>query len=117
MVNADVMTKADVEALISMDRTAVRILLLAGAVFLVLGAAVGLGIGGQLFGGQGEFLELAEKSAGVVSSIVGLYPFNLCWQRWQRLKQLEVLRSNPNLIEPATMRELLGSLVRQNLGV
>jgi hypothetical protein len=107
----------DVGHFIELDRQSIRFQVVAGVVLLAAGGAVMVGGFGKLPSVGGYDLETITKAGGMLVSLVGLFPFNNCWSRWERIKMLRVLQQNPEALDTATRNELVKKLYSKFLGV
>jgi len=107
----------DVGHFIELDRQSIRYQIVAGVVLLLAGAGVmvsGFGKGPPV---GGYDLETVTKAGGALLSLVGLFPFNNCWSRWERIKTLRLMQTNPDAIDAETRSELVKKLYSKFLGV
>jgi hypothetical protein len=107
----------DVDHFIELDRQSIRIHFVLGLALLVVGT---LGISGAFSGlissGVPNF-ETISKGVGLVINLAGLFPFNNCWSRWERIKTLRAIKLNPSLMDSAALNELIRKLYAKFLGV
>ena len=107
----------DFEHFIALDRQSIRVQLAAGAVLLAVGALSLFGAFGGLVQPGAANIEMITKAAGGAISLAGLFPFNNCWARWERIKTLRAIRRNLSGLDPDILRVLLGQLYAKFLGV
>jgi hypothetical protein len=60
---------------------------------------------------------MITKAAGGAISLAGLFPFNNCWSRWERIKTLRAILRNPSALDPDSEHELVRKLYAKFLGV
>jgi hypothetical protein len=60
---------------------------------------------------------MITKGVGLVVSLVGLFPFNNCWSRWERIKTLRAIKLNPALLDSESTHDLIRKLYEKFLGV
>jgi len=107
----------DVGHFIELDRQSIRYQVVAGVVLLVAGVGVmvsGFGKGPPV---GGYDLETISKASGILVSLIGLFPFNTCWSRWERIKMLRLMQKDPDALEAETRNELVKKLYSKFLGV
>jgi hypothetical protein len=107
----------DVDHFIELDRQAFRLQLGAGSVLLLIGMLGVWGTLGTLVGVQGPNIDMITKGVGLVISLAGLFPFNSCWSRWERMKTLRAIKLNPALLDADSTHELVRKLYAKFLGV
>lgn len=107
----------DVDHFIKMDRQAIRLQLMAGLMLLIIGSLGALGAFAKLVEAGSSNVEVISKGVGVVVSLVGLFPFNNCWARWERIKTLRTIKLNPAALDPESVHELVRKLYAKFLGV
>ena len=107
----------DVGHFIELDRQSIRYQVAAGVVLLLAGVGVmvsGFGKGPPV---GGYDLETITKAGGALLSLVGLFPFNNCWSRWERIKTLRQMQKDPDALDAETRSELVKKLYSKFLGV
>jgi hypothetical protein len=109
----------DVDPFIAMDRQAIRFQLLAGLLLVVFGAVAFLWGATLVVSASANTanVDMIAKGAGIVIELVGLFPFNNCWARWERIKTLRAIKLNPGVLDPESVRELVRKLYAKFLGV
>jgi hypothetical protein len=107
----------DVRHFIELDRQSIRYQVAAGVALLVAGGAVMVGGFGKLPPVGGYDLETITKAGGMLVSLIGLFPFNNCWSRWERIKMLRLMQQDPDALDSATRNELVKKLYSKFLGV
>lgn len=107
----------DFDHFIALDRQSIRLQLVAGTLLVLVGALGLLGAFTAFVQSGAPNVDLIAKGVGVVTSLVGLFPFNNCWSRWERIKTLRSIRLNPTSLDPSTEQELLRKLYAKFLGV
>jgi|SRR4051812_12630539 hypothetical protein len=107
----------DVGHFIELDRQSIRYQVVAGVVLLLAGAAVMLGGFGKPAPVGGYDLETITKAGGMLLSLVGLFPFNNCWSRWERIKMLRMMQQDPDALDSESRNELVKKLYSKFLGV
>src|SRR5215813_2618539 len=101
----------DVEHFIALDQQSIRIqfglgiALLAVGTFGVLGAFAGLVQPGGASLGFVNF-DAISKAVGLVIDLAGLFPFNNCWSRWERIRTLRAITLNPAALDAETRNDL-----------
>jgi hypothetical protein len=109
----------DVDPFIAMDRQAIWLQFLAGLLLVAIGTVAFLG-GAQLVGAASANtpnVDVIAKGVGIVINLVGLFPFNNCWSRWERIKTLRAIKLNPGVLDPESVRDLIRKLYAKFLGV
>ena len=107
----------DVDHFIELDRQSIRIHFMLGLALLVVGT---LGISGAfsgLFSSGVPNFESISKGVGLVINLAGLFPFNNCWSRWERIKTLRAIKLNPSAMDADALNELIRKLYAKFLGV
>jgi len=113
----------DVEHFIALDRQSIRIQFGLGIALLVVGT---LGIFGAFAhladsgAGPGTSLanfDLISKCVGLVINLAGLFPFNNCWSRWERIRTLRAIKLNPAMLDTSDRNDLIRKLYAKFLGV
>ncbi len=107
----------DVDHFIAMDRQSIGFQLGAGVVLVLVGTLGLLGTLGRLVGSDAPNVDMITKGIGLVVSLVGLFPFNNCWARWERIKTLRAIKSNPALLDSQSAHDLVRKLYAKFLGV
>ncbi len=107
----------DVGHFIELDRQSIRYQIVAGVVLLLAGVAVMLGGLGKGPPVGGYDLETITKAGGMLVSLVGLFPFNNCWSRWERIRMLRQMQQNPDALDAETRNDLVKKLYSKFLGV
>jgi hypothetical protein len=107
----------DVSHFIELDRQSIRYQVVAGIVLLAAGGAVMVGGFGKVPPVGGYDLETITKAGGMLVSLIGLFPFNNCWSRWERIKMLRLLQNDPDALDSDTRNELVKKLYSKFLGV
>jgi hypothetical protein len=107
----------NVDHFIAMDRQTIQVQFAIGVVLLLIGSAVtAAGFSEMVPAGKAD-IETIVKLGGFVMDLVGLYPFNNCWTRWQRINTLRAMQRNPALLQSEDARALLNKLYEKFLGV
>ncbi len=107
----------DVEHFIALDRQSIRIQLGIAAAIVVLGLFGIFGLFAKLAtSGSGDF-DTISKGVGLVVTLVGLFPANNCWTRWERIKTLRAIQLHPEMLDAATEQEFVRKLYAKFLGV
>jgi len=52
-----------------------------------------------------------------VVGLIGLFPFNNCYARWERIKTLQAIKLHPEALDPDSEHELVRKLYAKFLGV
>jgi hypothetical protein len=107
----------EVDHFIELDRQSIRFQLAAGLFLCAVGGAVMLVGFSPLAVVSLYNLETVTKAGGFLVSLVGLFPFNNCWSRWERIKTLRMIKHNPAVLDAETERELVRKLYQKFLGV
>ena len=107
----------DVDHFIELDRQSIRLQLVAGVLLFIVGTFGILGAFAKLVGAGAPNIEMITKGVGLVVDLVGLFPFNNCWSRWERIKTLRAIKLNPAVLDSETVHELVRKLYAKFLGV
>ena len=107
----------DVSHFIELDRQSIRLQLVAGVLLFIVGTLGILGAFTKLVDAGGANIEMISKGVGLVVDLVGLFPFNNCWSRWERIKTLRAMKQNPSVLDSETEHELVRKLYAKFLGV
>lgn len=107
----------DVEHFIVLDRQSIRFQIVAGIVLVVVGLFGFFGLFAKLIASGGDSFEMISKGVGLVVSLVGLFPFNNCYARWERIKTLQAIQLHPEALDAASAHELVRKLYAKFLGV
>jgi hypothetical protein len=107
----------DVDHFIAMDRQSIALQLGAGGVLVLVGMLGLLGTLGKVVGSDVPNIDMITKGVGLVVSLVGLFPFNNCWSRWERIRTLRAIRDNPTLLDSVSAHDLVRKLYAKFLGV
>ena len=65
----------------------------------------------------GDTFDTISKGAGFVVGLIGLFPFNNCYARWERIKTLQAIKLHPEALDPDSEHELVRKLYAKFLGV
>lgn len=107
----------NVDHFIAMDKQSIRLQIAAGLPLLAIG---GLGLAGtftKLVEIGNPDVELIGKGVSLVVTLVGLFPFKACWERWQRVQTLEMIKADPAALDAEHTHELIYKLYQKFLGV
>jgi len=113
----------DVEHFIALDRQSIRIQFGLGIALLIVGT---LGIFGAFAhladSGTGPAtgfanFDIISKCVGLVINLAGLFPFNNCWSRWERIRTLRAIKLNPAMLDTSDRNDLIRKLYAKFLGV
>ena len=107
----------DVEHFIALDRQSIRLQLIVGVLLVVVGLFGVFGLFAKLATAGGDSFEMISKGAGFVVGLVGLFPFNNCYARWERIKTLQAIQLHPEALDPDSEHELVRKLYAKFLGV
>jgi hypothetical protein len=109
----------DVDHFIALDRLSIRLQLLAGLLLVLIGTLAFWGGAKLILAGSANSpnVDVITKGVGVVIDLVGLFPFNNCWARWERIKTLRAIKLNPGVLDPESVHELIRKLYAKFLGV
>ena len=107
----------NVDHFIELDRQSIRLQVIAGLLVVVLGILALSGMASKMISVGGPNVDLIDKGVGLVVTLTGIFPFNNCWSRWERIKTLQAIKLNPALLEPETLQKLLSQLYSKFLGV
>jgi hypothetical protein len=106
-----------VDHFIKLDRQYIRFQLVAGVFLVVIGTLVMVGTFNGAFVAGGPNVDMIARGVGVVVDLVGMFPFNNCWSRWERIKTLQEIKRNPALLDAKRAHELVDKLYAKFLGV
>jgi hypothetical protein len=107
----------NVDHFIAMDRQSIRLQIAAGLPLLAIG---GLGLAGtftKLVEAGNPDVELIGKGVSLIVTLIGLFPFKTCWERWQRVQMLEAIKADPAALDAEHTHELIYKLYQKLLGV
>ncbi|WP_155888770.1 hypothetical protein [Inquilinus limosus] len=107
----------DFDHFIALDRQSIRLQLAAGVLLLCIGSLGVFGAFSSLIQPSPPNVEMIVQSIGAVVGVAGLFPFNNCWSRWERIKTLQAIRLNPSVLDKDSEQELLRKLYAKFLGV
>jgi len=123
----------DVEHFITLDRQSIRLQFALGIALLIVGTlgifgafahfanpdpGVDLGIGTGDGAGIGfANFDVLSKCVGLVINLAGLFPFNNCWSRWERIRTLRAIQHNPAILDTSVRNDLVRKLYAKFLGV
>ncbi|HWT97028.1 MAG TPA: hypothetical protein VN229_05415 [Terriglobales bacterium] len=123
----------DVEHFITLDRQSIRLQFALGIILLSVGTlgifgafahladpdpGVDLGIGAANSAGNGfANFDTISKCVGLVINLAGLFPFNNCWSRWERIRTLRAIQHNPSILDTSVRNDLIRKLYAKFLGV
>jgi hypothetical protein len=113
---ADVAFK--LEHFIAMDKRYIRILLPIG-LFLVASGLLGVfgTIRIAVHGSESDAINTITKALGALVTVIGLFPFNSCYVRWERIQTLRVIEHNPKALDYKSKHDLVCKLYAKFLGV
>jgi hypothetical protein len=106
-----------IDRFIKLDRDSIRVQLVVGLVLFVAGIIVMLAGFGKLVTAGSFSLDTITKVGGFLITLVGLFPFNNCCSRWERIKMLRAMKLDPQALDAATTEELVRKLYQKFLGV
>jgi hypothetical protein len=107
----------NVDQFIAMDRQSIRLQIAAGVPLLAIGAFGLAGMFGKLIETGNPDIDLIGKGLSLVVTLVGIFPFKTCWERWQRIQTLEVIKAHPEALDAEHTHELVYKLYQKFLGV
>jgi len=108
----------DVEHFIALDKRYIRILLPFGLVLILVGLLALTGIFRVVVhGNESQVIDSITKGGGAIVTVIGLFPFNNCYSRWERIQTLRMMKLNPNALDYKSKHELVSKLYAKFLGV
>lgn len=110
-------TTFDVEHFIALDRQSIRIQLIVAAVIILVGIFGLSGLLAKLATGTADSFDTVSKGVGLVVTLLGFFPANNCWTRWERIKTLQAIQLHPGSLDPESEHELVRKLYAKFLGV
>jgi hypothetical protein len=96
------MTRAalNLDHFIALDKRYIRILLPVGFLLVFIGL---LGLSGLfrvvVTAKASDAVDMIVKAFGLLVSVIGLYPFNNCYVRWERIQTLRAINLNPDALD------------------
>jgi len=110
-------TTFDVRHFIALDRRSIRIQFGLGVALLIVGTLGIFGAFSEVAAPGIPNFETISKGVGLVINLAGLFPFNSCWSRWERIQTLRAIEANPEALDAESTNDLIRKLYAKFLGV
>jgi hypothetical protein len=107
---------SDIKYFIALDKRYVSIFLLVGLSLVIVGVLGISGIFSLAVTINNETVNTAIKALGILVTLIGFFPFNSAYFRWERIQTLHAMERNPTL-DSENKKELLYKLYAKFLGV